>query len=123
MRTKKTMAPEERRLDFISFCKRVAIICGAAITAGTIIQYLSGFAWALATRPIVNSIDSLREALHEETSVRIQDKRDGATRDSLIVAQIAKLGESQLYPLGSAARERAIEKVRTVPSSLKVIKR
>ena len=47
---------------FVGFMGRVGIICSALLALGTIIAFVSSFAWRTATQPIVQAMSDEREA-------------------------------------------------------------
>ena len=63
--------------DAIDWWRRLGIICGAIIAAGTIISWISAQAWSLATQPIVSEIHALKatdERLAHELRMFGQDR-------------------------------------------------
>lgn len=102
---------------FVSFMKKVGIICGAVIAAGTVLQFLGTAGWALATRSINAKLDALAVSQVRLAEEQREERIARQYNDSLMVQQIAKVAESMYYPLGSTARERALGKAVDAPKA------
>lgn len=86
---------------FINFAKYVGIVCGAAIASWTIISATTGWAWGLATTPILTSIS--------------EERRSRAAADSVIINRLEEMngkfkiiGIALQYPPGSRLREKIL---------------
>ena len=78
---------------FIQFVRKVGIICGAAIAAGTVLLWVGGWAWGYAMRPITDRLNLMER------------------RDSLLVSRLDTITERQALTmeavLGETSERRA----------------
>ncbi len=96
----------------LSFWKKLGIICGAMIAAGTIVQAVGGFLWGYATQPIIAKIEMLQVT-------QTEDRIAGQRRDSLMVEKIASIGEALSERPGSMESRRAALEATEGPAELK----
>ena len=92
----------------IHFAKKISILGGAVIVAGTIVGWLSGFLWGYATQPIMTELRSLKVGQIEETRARQYS-------DSLLVEQLANVARAVSAPRGSAVSTHAVREATQAP--------
>ena len=104
--------------SLVEFSKKVGVVSGAIIAAGTIVQFVGGFLWGYATKPITDSISSLTEHMAVQ-SVRLAEESTARRQaDSLMVEQIASLAKFIAAPSGSERERRAVDEVLAAPQKL-----
>lgn len=101
---------------FVEFAKKVGVVCGAMIAAGTLIQWAGTFLWAQATAPMLDRFDAIDRRIQAESQAR-------QLADSLTLDQIANISRIITSSPGSRIRAEAMKDVIDAPDVLQAKRR
>lgn len=93
---------------FIEFCKKVGIVAGAAAGVLLLLNMGAGFAWSVASRPLVEKIAEQSRALMAAIE---SEARARETADKEMLRDRLDLIDVMMTPLGPA-RERKLAETR-----------
>jgi hypothetical protein len=90
--------PENGDGSFVTFWKRVGIVCIGMSAAITLATMIGAWSWRAAMRPVIAMVQA-------ESAARV-------VSDSVMTLKLNAMADAMRYPLGSRARERAIRRSR-----------